>query len=245
MNGARRLLILIAAVLALAPDLARAGTPCNDCCQMPCVEAEIRYATKMREWYRSQKGNSNLTQEKYEAAEKAKAEELSKERARDVGRLAACRWNLPDPKTDTIAVRQWSAAGWSMTSDEKGNITYNFTMKTDTQTCKLNEKQVSMYHEIAPCTGIADAAEKHERFHADPCKPRKTPRPTMEVVQNEVDAYDVELKELNALRESIQKICDKGTCKDKATNTGEVRRQLEKELEDLKKEIAKRGGKGK
>lgn len=241
----RALGFLPVACALLAPALARgAGKACNDCCQLPCVEAEIRYAVKMQQWYRSQAGIRNLTPEKYEAAERARADELSKERAKDVGRLPACAWNLPDPKTDTIAVRQWSAAGWSMTADGKGNVNYNFSMKTNTETCKLSEKQVSMYHEIAPCSAMADAAEKHERFHVTSCEARKGRKPTMaEVVKDEIDAYAVELKELEALRQALEKICDKGTCKQK--DTGEVKRQLEKELEELKKQLARRGGRGK
>jgi DNA repair exonuclease SbcCD ATPase subunit len=244
MNGARRSLILIAAVLALAPALARAGTPCNDCCQMPCVEAEIKYATKIQDWYRSQQGIRNLTLEQYEAAEKAKAAELARERARAVGKLTACTWKLPDPKKDPLGMKRWNLVKWSVKEDDKGNLEYDFSMKTNVRTCELREDQISLYHEIAPCAGIADAAEQHERAHVRQCGPRGGRVPTVaEIVKGEVDAYDVELKELNALRESLQKVCDKGTCKDKETNTGEVRRQLEKELEDLKKEIAKRGGK--
>jgi hypothetical protein len=246
MTGTRRLLIAGGfAALALVPAAARGeGAPCNDCCQMPCVEAEIRYATKMQQWYRSQAGLKNLTREAYEAGEKAKAEELSKERAKDVGKLTGCRWNLPDPKTDPMAVRQWSAARWSMTSDEKGNISYNFSLKTDTKSCLLNEKQVTLLHGITPCSGLADAAEKHERFHVTTCEKRKGRTETMaEAAADEVGAYDVELKELNALRDALQKVCNKGTCKDKDTKVARV--QLEKELDELKQVLAKRGGKGK
>ena len=240
----RAIRFLQAAGLLLLPALLQAaGKPCNDCCQLPCVEAEIRYALQMQKWYRTQARVPNLTPEQYEAAEKKKAEELSKERAKDAGRLTACKWNLPDPKTDPVAVRQWSAARWSITSDDKGNISYNFTMKTDKDKCTLSEKQISMYHEIAPCEGMADAAEKHERYHVDSCDKRKGRKATMaDVVKDEIDAYDEELKQLNALRESLEKICNKSTCKDK--DTGVVKRQLEKELEELKQQLAKRGGKG-
>ena len=237
-------LLLVAGVL-LAPALARgAGVPCNDCCQLPCVEAEIRYAMKMQQWYRSQAGIRDLTRESYEAGEKAKATELSQERAKDVGSLTGCRWNLPDPKTDTIAVRQWSAAGWSMTSDEKGNIAYNFSLRTNSETCALSEKQVALLHEITPCSGMADAAEKHERSHVTSCLARKGRKESIaEVARDEVAAYDVELKELNALRASLEKACNRNSCKDKDTKL--VKPRLEKELEELRNQLAKRGGRKK
>lgn len=240
MTRVRRL--LIAAVLVLAHGAARGSTPCNDCCQLACVDAEIRYATQMQAWYRTQITIPGLTREKYEAAEKAMAEELSKARAKDTGSLAPCKWNLPDPKTDPVAVRQWNAARWSMTSDAQGNVTYNFSLKTNTETCELSEKQVKLFHEIVPCTGMADAAEKHERFHVTSCLARKGRKETMaDVARDEVAAYDVELKELNALRETIRKACAKKSCEDQ--NVKAAGDRLDKELDDLKKQVTRRGGK--
>jgi hypothetical protein len=240
MTGTRRL--LIAALLALAPAAARAGTPCNDCCQLACVDAEIRYATKMQAWYRTQLAIPGLAREKYEADERARAEEFSKERARDTGNLGPCTWNLPDPKKDTVAVREWNVAHWSITSDEKGNLSYNFSLRTNTETCELTEKQVKLFHEIVPCTGMADAAEKHERFHVTSCLARKGRKETMaDVARDEVAAYDVELKELSALRETIRKACAKKSCDDQTAKAAGDR--LDRELDDLKKQVARRGGK--
>ena len=243
MTGLRRLPIAVVfAALALAPAAALSSGPCNDCCQLPCVDAEIRYATKMQAWYRSQITVPGLTRAAYEAAERARAQELSKERAKDTGSLAPCAWNLPDPKTDTMAVRQWSAAHWSITSDAQGNLSYNFTLKTNTETCNLNEKQVTLFHEITPCTGMADAAEKHERFHVTSCLARKGKKETMaDVARDEVAAYDVELKELNALRETIRKACAAKSCKDKDVKAAGDR--LDSEIEELQKQVGRRGGK--
>ncbi len=230
---------LAAVLLLLAPALLDAASPCNDCCQMPCVEAEIRLATKMQAWYRSQQ-SVKQTKEAYEAAEAARAAELSKERQRDVGNLAVCRWNLPDPRKDAIAIRQWSSAGWSIVEEKDGSLTYNFSLKMDPKTCTLSEKKIALYRDIVPCLGLADAAEKHERAHVTGCKPGRERTPA-EAAKDEVAAYDVELKELNALRDALNAICSKGTCKDK--DVKEVRIRLEKELDDLKAQVAKRGGK--
>lgn len=231
---------LLAAALTLAPALLRGATPCNDCCQMPCVEAEIRLATKMQAWYRTQL-NVKQTKEAYEAAEAAKAAELSLERQRDTGGLAACKWTLPDPRKDTVTYMQWRNAGWSIVEAKDGALTYNFSLKMDPKACTLNEKKVALYKDVVPCLGIAEAAEKHERAHVDACKPGRERTPA-EAAKDEVAAYDVELKELNALRDAIGQICSKkGTCKDK--DTKEVRIRLEQELDELKKQVAKRGGK--
>lgn len=230
---------ILAAALLVAPALARGAAPCNDCCQMPCIEAEIRLATKMQAWYRSQQ-NVRQTKEAYEAAERARAAELSRERQRDVGRLAPCRWNLPDPRKDTITVRQWNNAGWSIVEDKDGNLDYNFSLKMDPKTCTLNEKKIALYRDVVPCLGLADAAEKHERAHVAACKPGRERTPA-EAAKDEVAAYDVELRELNALRDAIDRICSKGTCKDQ--DVKEVRIRLEQELDELEKQVSRRGGK--
>jgi hypothetical protein len=242
MTGLRRLPIAPAlavfAVLASAPFTARAATPCSDCCQLPCVEAEIRYALRMQEWYRAQTGAGRQTYEAYEAGEKAKAAELSRERAKGVGVLPACGWNLPDPQ-DMVAMRQWSSVGWSFERDANGNITYGFSLKTNLNTCSLREDQVKKYHEVTPCSGIADAVEKHERFHVTSCKPGQT-RTVAEIAQDEVKAYDEELKELDNLKKALEKVCGKVTCTTKHEG-GDVKKRLEEELETLKQQLAKRG----
>jgi hypothetical protein len=242
MTGTRRLpiapVLAVFAVLASASLSARAATPCKDCCQLPCVEAEIRYALQMQKWYRDQTVARTQTYEAYEAAEGAKAAELSRERAKGVGVLPACGWNLPDPK-DTIGMRQWSSVGWSMRTDEKGNITYGFSLKTDLKSCKLREDQVEKYREVVPCSGIADAVEKHERFHAASCKPGQT-RTVAQIAQDEVSAYDVELKELDSLKQALEKVCSKGTCTTKHEG-GDVKKRLEEELETLRQQLAKKG----
>lgn len=245
MTGTRRLptgpLLAVFAVLSSASFAARAATPCKDCCQLPCVEAEIRYALKMQEWYRSQQGIRNLTAEKYEEAEKSMAQELSKERARGVGVLPACSWNLPDPKKDPLAMKPWNLVKWSVKEDDKGNLLYDFSMKTNLKTCELREDQVSLYHEIVPCAGIADAAEKHERFHVTSCGPHKGQNRTVaQIAADEVAAYDVELTELNNLRQALEKVCSKVTCTTKHEG-GDVKKQLEEELETLRQQLSKRG----
>jgi hypothetical protein len=244
-HGAQRRLLassLLAAVfltaLASAPVWA-AGKACDDCCQLACVEAEIRFATKMQQFYRALQARPNLTRAVYEAEEKAKANELAKERSQDVGKLPACQWNLPDPKTDVVAIRQWSAAGWSIKSTPDGLI-YDFTLKTDTETCKLREKQVELLREIAPCRGLADATEMHERHHVTTCEARKGAKETLsQAAADEVGAYDVELKALNELREALREIC--GTiksCKDNDALAASAR--LSTELDDIKKQVGKR-----
>ena len=242
MNISRALLGAIL-VSALAAGPARAQSKaCDDCCQFPCVEAEIRSATKMQTFYRELATRRGLTQALYEAEEKAKGDELAKDRAKDVGTLAPCKWNMPDPKSDPIAVRPWSAAGWSMTADKDGNVTYNFSLKTNTKTCALRESQIKLLRGITPCSGMADAAEKHERFHVTTCEARKGREETLkEAALDEVAAYDVELKELNALRDVIRKKCKLKSCED--NNVKEAGKRLEKEMEDLKTLVAKRGGK--
>lgn len=242
MTGTRRLpiapVLAVLALLASPPFSARAATPCRDCCQLPCVEAEIRYALEMQAWYRSQAG-SRQTYEAYEAAEGAKAAELSEKRGKGVGQLPACAWNLPDPR-DTIAMRQWSSAGWSVRSDERGNLTYGFSLKTDLKSCKLREDQVVKYHEVTPCSGIADAVEAHERFHVTSCKPGQT-RTVAQIAQDEVKAYDVELKELDKLKQALEKVCSRVTCTTRHEG-GDVKKRLEEELEALKQQLARRGG---
>ena len=243
MTGIRRLpitpVLAVLAVFASAPFAAQAAAPCKDCCQLPCGEAEIRYALEMQEWYRSQTGSSRQTYEAYEAAEGAKAVELSQKRAKSVGVLPACKWNLPDPK-DTVAMRYWSSAGWTIKTDEKGNLTYGFSLKTNLKNCKLREDQVEKYREVTPCSGIADAVEKHERFHVTSCKPGQT-RTVAQIAQDEVKAYDEELKELDNLKQALQKVCSKGTCTTKHEG-GDVKKRLEEELETLRQQLAKRGG---
>ncbi len=227
----------------MAAGRARAETKaCDDCCQFPCIEAEIRYAAKMQEFYRTLAARKDLTQAVYEAEEKTYGDKLAKERAKDVGTLPPCTWNMPDPKGDLIAVRQWSNAGWSMTADKDGNVRYNFSLKTDTKTCKLRENQIKLLHGITPCTGMADAAEKHERFHVTTCEARKGRKETLkEAALDEVAAYDVELKELNALRDGIKKKCKLKSCDD--NNVKEAGKRLEREMEDLKTHAAKGRGK--
>lgn len=245
MTGIRRFpiarVLAVFAVLTWAPLAAQAATPCKDCCQLPCVEAEIRYALKMQEWYRAQQGIRNLTAEKYEEAEKAMAQELSKERARGVGVLPACSWKLPDPRKDPLAMKPWNLVKWSVKEDDKGNLLYDFSMKTNLKTCELREDQVSLYHEIVPCAGIADAAEKHERFHVTSCGPhRGQNRNAAQIAADEVAAYDVELKELDALKQALEKICSKTTCQTKHEG-GDVKKRLEEELDTLRQQLAKRG----
>ncbi|MDL2717310.1 MAG: hypothetical protein PT977_06115 [Acidobacteriota bacterium] len=231
--------LLLVATLLLMPARARgAGVPCNDCCQVACVEAEIRYARKMQQWYAGQAEIRGLTRETYEKNEKAKADELSLERAKDVGRVPACKWNLPDPRNPqgAIAIRAWSHLGWSVKEDDKGNLKYDFSLKANTENCTLNTDQIKSYHELAPCSGMADAAETHEKVHVAWCHALKGRKPSMtEIAQNEVKAYDEELKELNALRDSLAKICLTKTCKDKDAQFAESR--LEKELEELNEQI--------
>ena len=235
MTGLRRLLIApVLAVLASAPFAARAATPCSDCCQLPCVEAEIRYALEMQQWYRSQTGSSRQTYEAYEAAERAKAAELSRKRTQGVGVLPACKWNLPDPR-DSIAMRYFTSAGWTIETDANGNLTYGFSLKTNLKTCTLREDQVEKYRELTPCRGIADAVEKHERFHVASCKPGQT-RTVAQIAQDEVKAYDEELKELDNLKQSLEKVCNKGTCTTKHEG-GDVKKRLEEELEALKEQL--------
>ena len=244
-QGARRrrlTKLLLAAVFlaALASAPARAaGKACDDCCQLACVEAEIRFATKMQQFYRALQARPNLTQAVYEAEEKAKATELAKERSKAVGTLPACRWNLPDPKTDLIAIREWSSAGWSIKSTPDG-VTYDFTLKTDTEKCTLREKQVKLLHEIAPCDGLADATEKHERHHVATCEARKGAKETLaQAAADEVAAYDVEMKALTELRQAVQKACAVKSCKDNDAKAASAR--LSQELEDIKNTVGKRG----
>ncbi len=226
------------AVLASAPFVAQAATPCSDCCQLPCVEAEIRYALKMQAWYRAQAGAGKQTYEAYEAAESAMATELAKEREKTVGVLPACKWNTPDPK-DPIAMRYWSAVGWTVKSDDKGNVNFNYGLRTNLKDCTLREDQVKKYHEVTPCAGIADAAEKHERFHVTTCKPGQS-RSVAQIAQNEVDAYKVELTELENLRKALEKVCEKKTCTVKHEG-GDVKKRLEEELELLRQVLVKKG----
>lgn len=238
MTGIRRLVIAPAlavfAVLASIPFAARAATPCSDCCQLPCVEAEIRYALEMKEWYRSQTGAGKKTYEAYEAAEKAKAAELARKRAKSVGVLAACNWNVPDTK-DSIAMRYWAAVGWTIKGDANGNVDYGYGLKTNLKDCTLREDQVKKYREVTPCTGIADAAEKHERFHVTSCTPGQT-RTVAQIAENEVRAYDVELTELDNLKKALEKVCEKRSCETKHEG-GNVKKRLEEELETLKEQI--------
>jgi len=243
MTGMRRLriapVLAVLAFLAPAPFAAKAATPCTDCCQLPCVEAEIRYALEMQEWYRSQIGAHRQTYEAYEAAEKAKATELSRKRAKSVGVLPACGWNLPDTR-DPVAMRYWSSAGWTVESDANGNVSYGFSLKTNLKTCTLRQDQVDKYREVTPCTGIANAVEKHERFHVASCTPGQT-RTVAQIAQDEVKAYDEELKELDKLKQALEKVCNKGTCETKHEG-GDVKKRLEEELETLKQQLARRGG---
>jgi len=244
MTGIRRLpippVLAVLAVLVSAPFAAQAATPCTDCCQLPCVEAEIRYALKMQEWYRSQVGIRNLTAEKYEAGEKAKGAELSRERIKGVGALPACAWHFPDPN-DNIAMRRWYSVGWGFVHDEKGDF-FSFSLKTDPKECTLRESQVKQLREVTACTGIAEAAEKHERFHVTSCQPHKgQSRTVAQIAQDEVAAYDVELKELDNLKKTLEKVCEKTTCTTKHEG-GDVKKRLEEELETLKQQLAKRGG---
>ncbi len=243
MTRTNRLPIPLLAVLLLAPGVLSAAGPCTDCCLLPCVEAEIRYAQKMQAFYRQQAGARGLTQQAYEDAERAAAEAAAAERGKDVGSLRSCAFNLPDPKTDPVAVRQWNAAGWGIrTDDGKKGVTYVFSLKTDTKTCALSEKQVKLLHEITPCTGMADAAEAHERFHVESCLARKGKAPSVaDVARDEVAAYDVELRQLDALRETVRKACQKKSCRDKDATEASAR--LGKEIDELKKQLARRGGK--
>jgi hypothetical protein len=245
MTGIRRLpiasvlaVLAVFATLASAPFAAQAATPCTDCCQLPCVEAEIRYALEMKEWYRSQTGAGRQTFEAYEAAENAKAQELARKRSKSVGVLPACAWNVPDPR-DSIAMRYWASVGWTIKSDANGNLDYGYGLKTDLKTCKLREDQVEKYREVTPCSGIADAAEKHERFHVTSCTPGQN-RTVAQIAQDEVKADDVELKELDNLKQALEKACSKGTCKTKHEG-GDVKKRLEEELETLRQQLAKKG----
>ncbi|MEO8056272.1 MAG: hypothetical protein ABI768_14025 [Acidobacteriota bacterium] len=232
-------LLAVLTVLASAPFAAQAATPCTDCCQLPCVEAEIRYALEMKEWYRSQTGARTQTFEAYEAAERAKASELAKKRAKSVGVLPACQWNVPDSR-DPIAMRYWAAVGWTIKSDANGNLDYGYGLRTDLKTCKLRDDQVKKYREVTPCRGIADAAEKHEQFHVTSCTPGQN-RTVARIAQDEVKAYDVELTELDNLKKALEKVCSKGTCETKHEG-GDVKKRLEEELETLKQQLATRGG---
>jgi hypothetical protein len=242
MNGIRRLpiapVLAVFAVLVSAPFAAQAATPCSDCCQLPCVEAEIRYALRMQAWYRTQAGAGRQTYEAYEAAESAMATELAKEREKGVGVLPACKWNTPDPN-DTIAMRYWTAVGWGVKRDEKGNVNLSYGLRTNLKDCTLREDQVKKYHEVTPCAGIADAAEKHERFHVTTCKPGQN-RTVAQIAQDEVSAYDVELKELDNLKKALEKVCEKKTCTVKHEG-GDVKKRLEEELELLRQVLAKKG----
>ncbi|HEY3350116.1 MAG TPA: hypothetical protein VGM13_10105 [Thermoanaerobaculia bacterium] len=242
MTGIRRLptapVLAVFAVLAAAPFAARAATPCSDCCQLPCVEAEIRYALRMQAWYRTQVGAGKQTYEAYEAAESAMATELAKERAKGVGVLPACKWNTPDPK-DTVAMRYWYAVGWTVKTDDKGNVNLSYGLRTNLKDCTLREDQVKKYHEVTPCAGIADAAEKHERYHVTTCQPGQS-RSVAQIAQNEVDAYKVELEELENLRKTLEKVCEKRTCQTKHEG-GDVKKKLEEELDLLRQMLAKQG----
>ncbi|MBK9064652.1 MAG: hypothetical protein IPL89_15880 [Acidobacteria bacterium] len=243
MTGIRRLpitpVLAVLAFLALAPFAAQAATPCTDCCQLPCVEAEIRYALEMKEWYRSQTGAGRMTYEAYEAAERAKAGELARKRAKSVGVLPACSWNVPDPR-DPVAMRYWAAVGWTIKSDANGNIDYGYGLKTNLKECTLRDDQVKKYREVTPCSGIADAAEKHEKFHVTSCKPGQN-RTVAQIAQDEVKAYDVELTELDNLKKALEQACSKRSCETKHEG-GDVKKRLEEELETLKQQLARRGG---
>ena len=242
MTGIRRLplarVLAVLAVLASAPLAAQAATPCTDCCQLPCVEAEIQYALEMKEWYRSQTGARRQTYEAYEAAEKAKASELARKRAKSVGVLAACNWNVPDTR-DPIAMRYWAAVGWTIKADANGNVDFGYGLKTNLKECTLRDDQVKKYREVTPCRGIADAAEKHEQFHVASCKPGQN-RTVAQIAQNEIEAYDVELTELDNLRKALEKVCEKKTCATKHEG-GDVKKRLEEELETLRQQLAKKG----
>jgi hypothetical protein len=62
-----------------------------------------------------------------------------------------------------------------------------------------------------------------------------------EAAADEVAAYDVELQELNALRDTLRKACALKSCKDKDAKAAGDRLALE--LDEIKKQVVRRGGK--
>ncbi|QSQ26419.1 hypothetical protein JY651_16460 [Pyxidicoccus parkwayensis] len=219
----------LTALLLAEPGVARAAE-CNNCCQLPCVEATINFSEGMRKLYLKLKGSKNLSQDAYEKAVAAERNRLGRESFNATGKLSQCAFNLPDPKNpnDTMRYREFISAGWGVTTitvadgPDKGQTQFAYDMRAQTnmETCSLNGTQMKLLKEYAPCTQIGAATEVHERKHLDQCKGQKkgTQHTTLLQATQEVEAYDAELEYLRAVRKSLEAACTRQSCRQEASD---------------------------
>jgi hypothetical protein len=209
------------AALALAAAPARAEAPaaapsCADCCKLPCIEAQILEAKQMQENYRQLAKRKGLTAATYEELEAAAARGAAQSKQAALGRNTDCAWYAPDG-TDQIEMREFQFAGFRPDRDGKERITgWDYTMKTNTESCGLNAKAVSLFPKIVSCGAIAEATIAHEKKHQSDCEARKRAgkKATLaELALGEADAYEVEIQKLQAARIEAAQACKQVSCK--------------------------------
>ncbi|MBZ4418523.1 hypothetical protein [Myxococcus sp. RHSTA-1-4] len=186
---------------------------CNNCCQLPCVEAAIHTAQEMRKLYARLKDTKGLSQDAYAKAVDQERARLGSEWFASVGSLPQCQFDLPGPD-DQMEIRRLMRVGWGV-EHRKGDLAFNISVATDMESCSLREDQMALFKEIASCTEIAGATEVHERKHLEQCAGRKKGQKDSTKVQatHEVEAYDVELAHLRKLRQSLESACMRRSCK--------------------------------
>ena len=197
-----------------ADSAADMGT-CEDCCQLDCLNSTIREAEFKKKGYSRLATKKKLTRKEY----LQEADKLNQSAPRKTG----CAWKSVDLK-DPLTVRQFQKTHWTVTEVGDGNYQIDAHVDTDTEgcACRTNQDQLSWYKKLAPCAGIADAVESHEKTHVQQCEARKAKReecgsekrPPYTTAQDEVEAHAAEIERLTLLRDAAQKACVKRSCAD-------------------------------
>ena len=215
-----------------------AAQSCADCCKLPCIEAEILKAREQRDSYLKMSKQKNWTTATYEAAENAAASAAEAKRIAALPGLETCNYYIPENQSYPES-REFQMAGFKILRDASGRVTGgDYTAKTNLETCEVNTKALQLLPKVAPCEGIGRATAAHEQKHVDDCLERDPARrkiPLDQVAKGEVAGYDVEIAELEKLRNEAAQACFKKSCESTKTD-------WEKAAEKLKLDIFKLTG---
>jgi hypothetical protein len=207
---------LLASFLPAVLRADAAAQSCNDCCKLPCIEAEIVKAKYQREAYRALAKRKDLTTEQYLDAEATLGAAGEAIRIAAAAGLPTCNYYIPEQQSYAES-RQFIMAGFKLRRDEQGRVLpSDYTLRTDPQSCVANSKALELAPKVAACAEIGSAQVAHEEKHVADCE--KLPaaarhRTPSQLAAAEVPGYNAEITALEQARRQAAEACNKTSCK--------------------------------